>query len=388
MILHPGGAKTGSSAIQNFLFSHSSTLKNLGFSYANSPVPSHAFEITSGNGVGLIELLNAEEPKAERIERCIETYFNGLDKAIISSEEFETLTEEGWKLLMEHCNALGVRTKIIFFVRNIASLAVSAYDQTVKRHGEWREINEWINGFSWSHYETLKHISIFFSSSDVQVFSYDAERLHLLSTFLKALELAEYDFSHDAINLNVTVNRSLGGSERDCLRLANKLFGVLYSQDISDHFIYTRPIIKSEPEVLSEPSIRFLEEKYREAADWINKYYFSGCPVVSVCNPEFANDPINSQSIGERISDLQAKDIFIAWLLDKLSKPQGDIAQIFCHCLRNIDWNNAWHPFVPDDFDPFAYLLNNLDLVIANVRPYEHFVAFGRNEGRAYKWMT
>lgn len=353
----------------------------------NGPVPSNVFEITSGNGPRLIEVLNAQEPKVELIIRCLETYFDGLDKAIISSEEFETLTQQGWKLLRECCDALGLRVKVLFFVRNMASLAVSAYDQTVKRHGEWRDIDEWISGFHWSHYETLKHISRFFSDSDVRVFSYDAERFNLLSAFLKALELEECGFFHDAINLNIAVNRSLDEGERDCLRQINKIFGVLYSKDLSDHFIYTRPKIKSEPVKLSESSLRLLEEKYREAAEWINKSYFSGCSVVFVSNREFVNSQNNLQTTEVDKSYLQTKDIFIAWLLDKLSKPQGDIAQIFCDCLRNIDWDNACHPFIPDDFDPFAYLLCNLDLVIANVRPYEHFVAFGRDEGRVYKWM-
>lgn len=85
---------------------------------------------------------------------------------------------------------------------------------------------------------------------------------------------------------------------------------------------------------------------------------------------------------------MQAKDIFISWLLGKISKPQLDVAQSFRQCFRDIDWDHACHPFVPPDFDPFAYLLNNLDLVIANAKPYQHYIAFGRNEGREYKWMV
>lgn len=388
MILHPGGGKTGSSAIQNFLFHHSVTLKKLGFSYANSHDPLHAFGINSGNGLALVEILNAQASNNELIEKCIEAYFGGLNKAIISSEMFETLTPGGWDLLVDSCNARGIIIKIIFFVRNTASYIVSAYDQAVKRHGEWRGLNEWVSVSTWSHYETLRRLSKSLSDSDVQVFSYDAERSGLLSAFLKGLELDERDFFYDATIPNVLVNRSLTSSERDCLRLVNKLFGELYSRDLSDHFIYTRPTIQAEPESLSEPSFCFLEEKYGEAAEWINKNYFSGSPVVSVRNPEVIDNSISSPSVGGRNSDLQAKDVFISWLLDKISKPQMDVAQSFCQCFTNIDWDQACHPFVPPDFDPFAYLLNNLDVAIAKAKPYQHYIAFGRNEGREYKWIV
>lgn len=387
MILHPGGAKTGSSAIQNFLFSYSATLKKLGFSYLNSQDPSHVFGITSGNGLALVETLNAQEPKINSIEKCIETYFDGLDRAIISSEMFETLTQKGWELLAESCNSIGVKIKVVFFVRNTVSYFVSAYDQAVKRHGEWREINEWLGFSTWPHYETLRHLSEILSDSDLQVFSYDAERSHLLSSFLKGLELAERDFLYDATISDVQVNRSLCRSERDCLRLVNKLFGEIYSRDLSDHFIYTRPTIQAEPEGLSEPSICFLEEKYGGAADWINKKYFSGSPVVSVRTPEVIDNSINSLSLGGG-ADMQAKDIFISWLLGNISKSQQYVAQSFCQCFRDIDWDQASHPFIPTDFDPFAYLLNNLDLVIAKAKPYQHYIAYGRDEGREYKWMV
>lgn len=384
LILHAGGGKTGSSALQNFLASRLQELARLGFSYANSEVSSHAFEITSGNGTALIEALTAQCPSPGAVDQCLGYYFSDLDRAIVSSEFFEYLQEKSWRLLVERCGALGIRLEIVFFVRNVASFFASGYDQVVKRHGESRSIDVWIKSFSWLHYETLRRLSTLPENVPVRVFSYDAEREHLGRCFLNAIGVDFKAFT-TKVRLENQVNRSLTAPERDCLRMVNRIFGDTYSQELSDRFIYSHPNVKTEPEVLSDETVEFLENKYRSAVDWINTTYFDERPVVAVFAGEISRP--NQKANGVKLES-EVRRIFGQWLVEKLSGSHRAIMETVCSRLRNIDWELAGNPLVPEDFDPFAYLLKNPDLIDAGARPYEHYIACGRDEGRGYSWTS
>ncbi len=53
--------------------------------------------------------------------------------------------------------------------------------------------------------------------------------------------------------------------------------------------------------------------------------------------------------------------------------------------LLSIDWENRGNPAIPDDFDPIGYLLRNGDLWVSDVKPFLHYVTYGKREGRGWK---
>lgn len=385
LIIHAGGGKTGSSALQNYLASHKNELSERGFSYENSAPISTGFEITSGNGLALLTLLHREFVSAVELDACIRSYFGDLDKAIVSSEMFEYLRPEGWRMLLDHCTALDIHAEVVFFVRNVGSFFASGYDQVIKRHGEWRSIDEWIRSSRWPHFDTLKRLSAFSDELPIKVFSYDAERARMIKCFL--------DFIGITVELNPIsnavaerrVNRSLTAHERDCLRMVNSRFGDSYSQDLSDRFIYALPRLSATPEPLSADAIVYLREAYLSAVDWINETYFDGKAAVAI----LADEVFQKQAAADQISSHTETDrIFHSWLLDKLEDKHHFAMTTVCNRLRNIDWERAGRSHLPDDFDPFAYLIKNPDVLNKGELPYEHYLEYGRHEGREYSWTN
>jgi hypothetical protein len=47
--------------------------------------------------------------------------------------------------------------------------------------------------------------------------------------------------------------------------------------------------------------------------------------------------------------------------------------------------NRSRQDGLPEDFDPVEYLLRNPDVAAAKVDPIEHYLTYGRFEGRVYR---
>ena len=96
LFVHAGGAKTGTSALQNFLKMEKDQLYKLGYSYENSPAMASEYGMNSGNGELLYAKLRDAAPTDDDIGRVILSYFNGTRRAICSSESLQDLDLESW----------------------------------------------------------------------------------------------------------------------------------------------------------------------------------------------------------------------------------------------------------------------------------------------------
>jgi len=131
-----------------------------------------------------------------------------------------------------------------------------------------------------------------------------------------------------------------------------------------------------------------MEIKFQDELLWINETFFSKKEDKILL---FSNINIQEDDICE---DLPNKDEFydtldsvLEWALKRLSGIQGNEIRFVCNRLLEIDWENRYHPDIPADFDPFAYLFINVDVLEAGVAPYGHYISTGKLETRPYKWF-
>jgi hypothetical protein len=51
-----------------------------------------------------------------------------------------------------------------------------------------------------------------------------------------------------------------------------------------------------------------------------------------------------------------------------------------------IDWALKNDPRIPSNFDPYAYLLMNNDVLLSPYYPFDHYLRYGSYEGRLFSW--
>lgn len=128
VVLHIGPGKTGTSAIQKWLLKNRSFLKQSGIFY-----PKHKLDengVSSGNYASIFDR-NEErgrfEFNAEKASELLKYAADkGFEQLLLSSEVFFPYLDE----LLSFFN----NVKVIFYVRDLAELAESSYNQSVKRH--------------------------------------------------------------------------------------------------------------------------------------------------------------------------------------------------------------------------------------------------------------
>jgi hypothetical protein len=75
------------------------------------------------------------------------------------------------------------------------------------------------------------------------------------------------------------------------------------------------------------------------------------------------------------------------WALARVAGAQHAATQLIIVRLRDIDWEYSSDPSIPCDFDPVAYLLHNVDILMSGVKPYKHYIVSGHLEsGRRWRW--
>jgi hypothetical protein len=384
--IHAGGTKAGSSALQNFFERHYSQLKGFDFAYENRVRTTGDFEINSGNGVWLCDGLSSGR-KDSQIDEIVRHYFGGCNNAICSSEYFTMLDSSGWKELFRSSLRLGVKLKVIFYVRNAIPVLQSDYDQAIKVHGESRDFSDWILTADWLHFSTLKLIADEIPTSNILVLSYDRNKTNLLQSFLAAVAL-DSRFKFDSHDEKRKVNRSLTTDERDLLLQVNKMTGGTFCTELSNFLIYANPTATGEPVSVSGRVRGYLLKRFSHEANWINSAFFESKPVVSVLPietgkvAETCNEHRNSSEHGD------AQQIVLAWAIGKLNtiKTEATIRLLDAVSGAAIKQSEMFRTGVPVDFDPIAYLTLNPDLVEAGVDPFRHFVDHGKSEGRLFKF--
>ena len=425
LYLHAGGLKTGTSAIQNFLGRNKKQLTSSGISYLGNTKIAHNREVTSGNGVPLYFELITNNPDSH-LDNLLQGYLGVNAKGICSYEGFSLLSEVHWIKLINSAKRLDIRLEVIFYVRNVIPFFISVYDQTIKRHGESRTIEEWIflPDNKWQHLETLKILYALKEDVIFHVLSYDQHARSLLKSFLCIIKMDR------TINItkeddNRVVNRSLTNSERIVLQTINKSF-TQKSEELSDMFLYSRPDAKTSftyPKLV----VKVLSKRFSQDVVWVNNSFFHGKKIVGLHLSKDQNDK-NTASVGlstffniffkkyfhsgylanlsvlikkffclkreffrkkscvDTQDQADALTTLLEWTIKILEDDQTSSIKFIVSKLNQIDWNNASHDDIPDNFNPVAYLLINVDVLLSEIKPHEHYISYGQYESREWSW--
>lgn len=386
--IHAGGSKTGSSALQNFFELNTEYLNAQGFTYTNKVNIQSDREITSGNGLLLYEFLISSNILKEELNKIVLSYFEEfLPNALCSSEFFQNLNIASWNKLINIVEDNNIELRIVFYIRDVAPFFVSAYDQMIKRHGEWRDITEWSYEFDWEHLQSLQNLSQIFSKDKMLIYSYERSKSHLITSFLDAIGITVVnDEIFNKKTKHNKVNRSLTLKERELLRRINKEFGDKYSTEISDKLIYKNPDLVSEPEWDDSLMIQ-LADRYHNDIKWVNDSFFGSEAVVKIGDDISIKNSKNTLSEDDRQA---VNDEVIEWCISKVKSLEinnlnNNISYV-TNKLSAIDWENASNSVIPEDFNPFAYLLFNSDVLQSGESPYDHFIKYGQYEERKYQW--
>lgn len=316
-----------------------------------------------------------------QVAQVVKSYFEDNPIAICSSELFSEFSSGNWRLLSNACRAEGVELRVIFYVRNVIPFMKSVYDQLIKRHGMYEDFEVWVRTAEWLHIHTLRALAETLSRDEITVISYEAINRRVVDSFADLIGIDALGYQ------NLIVNRSLTGVERDLLRRINREFGDTFSEEISDRMIYADPYAKSEAAEISAEMERELERRYGADLEWINREFFGGGGVVSVSGDGGKADrqtnvvQVPGDASGNMVDHkASVQALVLDWALEKIALTQRSGAVDVASALLNIDWHLASDPSIPGDFDPIAYLLNNVDLIAAGISPYAHFIAHGRYE--------
>lgn len=384
--IHAGGSKTGSSALQNFFELNTEYLNTQGIAYSNSVNIQFDYEVTSGNGMLLFESFMYKSLSEEELTDVILSYFEDFfPNAVCSSEYLQHLNDEALFRLLDIGKKNKIEIKFIYYIRNVFSYFISAYDQSIKRHGEWRDITEWSQEATWDHLQAAKTFSQVIPKDNLYIYSYEHSKSQLITHFMNVIGLQlTNEIMIEKIN-SKKVNRSLTSRERELFRRINKEFGDKYSTEISDRLIYKNPDFASEQE-WDDSLIMQLTDRYHNDIKWVNDSFFEGEAVVKVFDDTSIK---NSNTLTDNYRQAVDNEV-IDWFISKVKSLEIDsfsnnISYVTSK-LSAIDWENASNPAIPEDFNPFAYLLFNSDVLQSGESPYDHFIKHGQYEERKYQW--
>jgi len=379
LIVHAGGAKAGSSALQAFLAREADQLRRHDISYRAKAAVTRINEITSGNGEQFYGLFYSGRATDDSCAAQIESYFDGTGTAICSSEMLSLLDVKAWRRIRDACMRHGIRPGVLFFVRDVAPYLRSSYHQAIKRGGYHDSYEAFLSASCYDHAVALRTLRQVFRADEIHVLHFDSVRDRIVETFLEEIGLG--DAGIDVGDQSQPVNRGLTIEEEILLREANAIGGDAYSRTMSDSLLYSFPNRKVTEQV-SEALLGMIESRHGADVRWINSTFFGGRPMVSICSEHREADRSPSAEVlAETARHLlsftlremqQADERALHNLISKITvqaaPPESDIDES-----------------VPTDFDPIRYLLFNVDVLRDGWNAYQHYLVHGRSEGRAYR---
>jgi hypothetical protein len=378
LVMHAGGGKAGSSALQSALNQAAAKLAKVGINYAEAPAASSAYDIRSGNGISLYEKIAKPEWES-RTGELIEGFLGDQAIGICSSEYLASMAAGYWQQLIEAAAQRRIDIKVVYFVRSPVGYVAASYNQDVKRGGECRSLEEAAQTAGWQHFDDLQKLDKLFDDDHLRVLNYDLARKGIIDAFVSAWPELLPAASPLGKLKSVTVNRSLSSAELDVMRLVNSRIGEDLGPEISDRLILDAPELRTRLSVASSTA-EILSGKFREATDWINARFFPTASSPLRVSAGVAVGEVEDQDQPER-----ALGIVLDWALSRVGSERADLSFVRRRML-DIDWHNANDPVIPNDFDPIAYLFNNDDILRSDNPPYQHYISNGHAERRPYRW--
>ncbi len=274
LYLHIGCGKTGSSALQLWLYQTREDFEEAGYFYpvGEGKEPGE-YEITSGNGKLLIDAL-----EAQRAESYLQKLFRRHSRIIFSSEAFQGIDGAKLKTLRELQEKLRFDITVIVYVRDLYDVLYSLYHQRIKRHLETESFAHFVRQTKIvQQFHVLRRYEKFFDR--IEVLHYDSEKARGLDrAFCRALEIEDGGIPPMASR---KVNRSLSVFEAELLRRINALFldhcppDPEFARELSDTLIYADP--EKETEIYFDPKLlQVLRRRFSKEIGRINRRHFGG----------------------------------------------------------------------------------------------------------------
>lgn len=309
LLLHVGHGKTGSSFLQSVLALSNSHLYDSNIFYPSNPAFSKAEEgkITSGNASVFLESLK-KITKGELHEGKETT-----DKILFSSEVlFHWLVGDKSDELVDLIDsACFEKVKVLLYIRDPIDHAASSYQQSIKRGGSIRSIEDFFLS-----YKQPKLVTDFvekvrgIKNCDIKIINYSNVGDELVSSMVKWLGVDPSGIKYPPLK---KVNRSLTRSELFFQRELNRSLG-------KSGGLLADPLCEFLPEVVPEkllPSKEVQEAMYERLEPYMlqvneladsedNKYRFKTEEGMSGFGDEFvfSSDQLTlmAKNLGEAIS--------------------------------------------------------------------------------------
>lgn len=381
-----GGGKTGSSALQVYFNVNKTLLLQNGISYEHAPPLKHITQITSGNGGILFEESRKSKKYIDNISDIILSYFKGTSRALCSSELLSSLDADAWKRIVNACSKLDIDPQVIMFVRDVVPYYISAYNQLVKRAGLHESFEESLSKDYYQYHScSLRALIEAFRLDQIKVVHYDTNKSRLDAAFMNVIGIPFKTFLNDPLRRRV--NRSLTAYEIKVLTKINSVFGEEFCTELSDMLIYDRPESERSYDI-SRECVRLLRNRHQHDVDWINKNFFNDMNILAI----YRKNPLKGltfQAPKAKADEYEeVNHIVINWMIRKLIHLRGQNADYILNKAQEIVISSKApeQEEIPEDFDPFYYLVSNSDVLLAGMNPYEHFLHYGRGEGRPWTW--
>lgn len=374
IILHIGLPKTGSSAIQAFLSRNVEALASQGISY---PFPEAApvvdSSVCSGNLMHVIQRRAAKDRFQGTVAERNGAYLDSVIGEAISTSRAETILLSGEFLAswmtpagITALEALSTSHQIIIvaFVRDVYDWHVSAWKQNVKANGETRDLPQRIEADVGAARNALYRLPLFLDAAlECRLVNYDRHKGDLVRTFLQTIDadphapgLCALADRPDNPSLSYWQAKQvvMAASHAGCSRLAALLL---------DRF-------RSEEDPRKDPIFDDIDRRLLEAhAGLISR--------INALLPEghgLRQSPrggVAEVDVGFSTEDMARFMQTVRTVLDGVEVSGKD--------------NRSRQDGLPEDFDPVEYLLRNPDVAAAKVDPIEHYLTYGRFEGRVYR---
>ena len=280
LIVHAGFPKTGSSALQYWLDTHTAELAEAGIFYPREgrSAEDALGHITSGNGklLGKYLVPSHRNPGFDLDgfpDKFRKTFLRDDLKTLISREQIAAVDP---KMLDRFKKEVipDVELTFVIFIRNIYERERSWWLQKVKQRVIPLEFRDFVVRNSRSGADILRSIVDTIGRDNVKLLHYDSVSSDLLGAFLRAIGAeSAVDAEQQRVRL---VNRSLTDIETRVLMECSRVHGQQgIARLLSKHFMDKFPDISSThtpyPEIIS-----VLEKKHSSEIRWINDTFFDG----------------------------------------------------------------------------------------------------------------
>ena len=279
LILHIGAGKTGTSALQAQFAKNREILSKHGIHYPKADSDRQALKnlTTSGNGIELGMLLKSEDFTEKKAKALLSSYIAESERKtiLLSSEHLEFYKKDLLFRLDQVAQQLGLRIKIVYYVRAIGDHIVSGYHQLLKRHLYTGSLSEIVNMYinqkmEYRFLRVIENSIEVFGRDSITVKNYDRVKDNIFADFLR--NVLEIENLEEFKIEKKRINRSLTNYEIRLMRFMNRFFDKnIHSTFVSNALIHNYPNSNYRMMIQRSDADK-IRKKYDKDTEKLNEY--------------------------------------------------------------------------------------------------------------------